>query len=101
MDIVCLTIFHLLLSKNHIFKSFFLGRVYAGRSNDDLSHLTSSVLMDEFEQSLKSKEDYMNALSHSFEVALQLKVYLQKYALPASSTAPNAVLLQKTDCTGS
>lgn len=58
MDIACLITFHLLLSKNHIFKSFFIDRVYSGRSNDDLSHLTSCVLIDEFEQSLKSKEDY-------------------------------------------
>ena len=73
MDVVLLLTFHLLLkSKN----SSFLDRVYSGRSNDDLSHLMSCVLIDEFEQSLKSKEDYMNALSHSFEVAPQLKVLL-------------------------
>ena len=40
MDIVLLLTFHLFLS-------FFLGRVYSGRSNDDLSHLSSCVLIDE------------------------------------------------------
>lgn len=80
---------------NHIFKSFFLGRVYSGRSNDDLSHLSSCVLIDEFEQSLKSKEDYKNALSHSFEVAPQLKVYLQKYAVPAPGDWPTWFYFKK------
>ena len=37
----------------------------------------------------------MNALSHSFEVAPQLKVYLQKYALPAPGTGQLGFTLKK------
>lgn len=74
---------------------FVVTRVYSGRSNDDLSHLDSCLLIDEFEQSLKSKEDYLHALSHSFEVAPQLKLYIEKYALPTPGDWPTWYYFKK------
>lgn len=73
------------LTIGHFFYHF---RVYSGLSHDDLCTLETTLLIDEFEQPLKSMEDYKKALCHVLECAPDLHQYLQKFVLPAPGDWP-------------
>ena len=57
--------------------------------------MDSCTLIDEFEHNLKCKEDYHNALLHSFQAAPDLKLYLDKYALPTPGDWPTWYYFKK------
>ncbi|EDO31553.1 predicted protein [Nematostella vectensis] len=63
-------------------------RVYSGLSHDELCTLESTNLIDEFEQSLKSMEDYKSAIDHIFLCCPQLEHYLKKFVVPAPGDWP-------------
>lgn len=66
----------------------FLCRVYSQLSHDELATLRTTVLIDEFEQSLKSKENYQEAIQHMFNKCPIIKDYLKLYALPTPGDWP-------------
>ena len=65
-----------------------------------IAHLTT-ILVDEFEQSVKSMENYKSAINHINQIAAQnsdsTKTDLSN--LPQGTQA-NVVLQEKTDCPG-
>ncbi|XP_048579707.1 uncharacterized protein LOC116614556 [Nematostella vectensis] len=63
-------------------------RVYSGLLHDELCTLESTNLIDEFEQSLKSMEDYKSAIDHIFLCCPQLEHYLKKFVVPAPGDWP-------------
>ncbi|KAK3727599.1 hypothetical protein QZH41_005923 [Actinostola sp. cb2023] len=56
--------------------------IYSNRDQKELQKLSSCILIDETEQSLKSMEDYKKAFENSLKVAPQLEEYLKKYLVP-------------------
>lgn len=63
-------------------------RVYSGLSHEELCTLETTVLIDEFEQPLKSKEDYQSAIAHIMQCSPLLHEYLKKFVLPAPGDWP-------------
>ncbi|KAK3748965.1 hypothetical protein QZH41_006851 [Actinostola sp. cb2023] len=56
--------------------------IYSNRDQKELQKLSSCILIDETEQSLKSMEDYKKAFENSMKVVPQLEEYLKKYLVP-------------------
>ena len=69
--------------------------MYNGLANEELSKLNSCVLIDEFEQGLKSMEDYKKAIDHSIECAGYLNEYLQDYIVPFPGDWPTWYFTKK------
>lgn len=57
-------------------------------AHQELKTLKSCVLVDEFERSLKSKDDYRAALDHIFQTCPDLIKYLKSYVIPAPGDWP-------------
>jgi len=67
---------------------FYLCRIYSGLAHEELKALKSCVLVDEFERSFKSKDDYTAALDHIFQTCPDLIQYLKSYVIPAPGDWP-------------
>ena len=57
-------------------------------AHDELSTLETCALLDEFEQSLKSKEDYFKALQHVFALYPKFKNYSKTFLVPFPADWP-------------
>ena len=57
-------------------------------AHDELSTLETCTLLDEFEQSLKSKEDYFKALQHVFALYPKFKNYSKTFLVPFPADWP-------------
>lgn len=66
----------------------FFHRVYSGLSHDELCTLNTTILVDEFEQSLKRMENYKSAINHSLNCCPELRQYLDKFVIPAPGDWP-------------
>ena len=67
---------------------FYLCRIYSGLAHQELKTLKSCVLVDEFERSLKNKDDYRAARDHIFQTCPDLIKYLKSYVIPAPGDWP-------------
>ena len=56
--------------------------VYNGGSQDELARLETCTLLDVFEQELKSKDNYRDAILYLFERYPALEEYAKCYYLP-------------------
>ncbi|KAJ7321789.1 hypothetical protein OS493_033897 [Desmophyllum pertusum] len=63
-------------------------RVYSDEARHDLELLSTTWLLDEFQQSLKSVADYRAALSHLLNEAPELKDYLRQFLVVLSGDFP-------------
>ena len=63
-------------------------RVYSGLSHDELYTLNTTILVDEFEQSLKSMENNKSGINHSLNCCPELRQYLGKFVKPAPGDWP-------------
>ena len=66
----------------------FFHRVYSGLSHDELCTLNTTILVDEFEQSLKRMENYKSAINHSLNCCPELRQNLDKFVIPAPGDWP-------------
>ena len=57
-------------------------RVYNGGSQDELARLETCTLLDVFEQELKSKDNYRDAILYLFERYSALEEYPKCHYLP-------------------
>ena len=78
----------LLSNKIMIWEYFFIGRVYNGGSQDELATLETCTLLDVFEQDLKSKENYRDAILYLFEMYPASEEYAKCYYLPLPADWP-------------
>lgn len=76
-----------LKSYNYSFSLSF-NRVYSGLAHDELSTLQTCVLLDEFEQPLKSKLDYLASLQHVFELYPEFHAYCKTFLVPFPADWP-------------
>ena len=66
----------------------FLHRVYSEVAHDELSTLDTCLLMDEFEQPLKSKDDYLSSIQHIFTLYPNFEIYCKHYVVPFPADWP-------------
>ena len=85
----------LLSNKIIIWEYFFIGRVYNGGSQDELATLETCTLLDVFEQDLKSKENYRDAILYLFEMYPALEEYAKCYYLPLPADWPGFYYAKK------
>ena len=62
--------------------------MYSGLAHDELSTLQTCVLLDEFEQPLKSKLDYLASLQHVFELFPEFHAYCKTFLVPFPADWP-------------
>ncbi|KAK2547227.1 hypothetical protein P5673_032935, partial [Acropora cervicornis] len=62
--------------------------VYSGLSHDELCTLKTTILVDEFEQSLKSMKNYKSAINRPLNCCPELRQYLDKFVKPAPGDWP-------------
>lgn len=71
-------------------------RVYHDLAHEDLCKLDCCHLVDEFEQTLKSMEDYKKAIDHTLNsTSNQLPEYMQRYILPFPGDWPTWYFTKK------
>ena len=68
--------------------SKFFCRVYDGTSQDDLATLATCTVLDVFEQDLKSKENYKDAIFYLFNMHQSLETYAKCNILPLPADWP-------------
>lgn len=68
--------------------SKFFCRVYDGTSQDDLATLETCTVLDVFEQDLKSKENYKDAIFYLFNMYQSLETYAKRNILPLPADWP-------------
>ncbi|XP_048576987.1 uncharacterized protein LOC125559089 [Nematostella vectensis] len=63
-------------------------RVYSGLAQDELHKLDTCKLVDEFKANLKSMEDYLKAINHTFSNCNMLNSFKSKHILPMPGDWP-------------
>lgn len=77
------------------FSSSFLSslpRVYWDAERHEMESLRTSWLLDEFQQSLHSKNDYAAALEHTLGVCPELEEYMKEFQLVVTGDYPTTTL---------
>lgn len=74
--------------------NFSIERVYDGLAHEELCKLDTCTLVDEFEQNLKSMEDYKKAINHTLECA-GVEEYLRQYIIPLPGDWPTWYFTKK------
>ena len=78
-----------LANKDKVLAKFQIScRVYDGTSQDDLATLESCTVLDVFQQDLKSKENYKDAILYLFNLYPSLEDYAKCHILPLPADWP-------------
>ena len=72
----------------NVYKILLHCRVYSDERHHDYDLLESSLLIDEFPQSLHSKEDYKVCLKHMLDKTPELREYLKHYLVLLTGDFP-------------
>ena len=74
--------------KKHTICFYLLCRVYSDPSTQDLETLETCMLIDEFQQDLKSMDNYKTALEHVLQKYPELEQYSVNFILPLPADWP-------------
>ena len=86
--------------KNHTICFHLLCRVYSDPSTQDLETLETCMLIDEFQQDLKSMDNYKTAFEHVLQKYPELEQYSVNFIVPLPADWPGWYYPKKLIATG-